>query len=184
MSWREPYRATSDTVRKISAGASNSDVDFFKEISLKPISTVRKSYKLRTVCKYEDRRESNGRAIEKHQMKEPPGISRGLFHQQAKSDGAQVLCRGLARLWIGDNVERELLSFVEVSHPGALDRADMHEDVLAAIIRLDEAEAFLAVEPLHDSLRHMLVFQIVPNTGDIPRSRPDRKGVAHMRQTP
>jgi hypothetical protein len=88
-------------------------------------------------------------------MKEPPGISRGLFHQQAKSDGAQVLCRGLARLWIGDNVERELLSFVEVSHPGALDRADMHEDVLAAIIRLDEAVALLAIEPLHDSLRHI-----------------------------
>src|SRR5712672_1027921 len=40
-------------------------------------------------------------------------------------------------------------------HPGAFDRADVHEDILAAIIRLDKAEAFLAVEPLHGSLRHM-----------------------------
>jgi hypothetical protein len=31
----------------------------------------------------------------------------------------------------------------------------VHEDILAAIIRLDEAEAFLAVEPLHGSLRHV-----------------------------
>src|SRR5258708_4696343 len=42
----------------------------------------------------------------------------------------------------------------------------------------------LAIEPLRDSLRHMLIFQIVPHTGDIPPSSPDRKGVAHMRQTP
>jgi hypothetical protein len=116
-------------------------------------------------------------------MKEPPGICQRLFHQQAKSDSAQILSRGLTRLSISNNVEGDLLSFVKAVHPGALDRADVHEDILAAVIRLDEAEAFLAVEPLHDSLRHMLVFQIVPNTGDIPRSRPDRRGVAHMRQT-
>ena len=117
-------------------------------------------------------------------MKEPPGISRGLFHQQAKSDGAQVLCRGLARLWIGDNIERDLLSLVEVSHPGAFDRADVHEDILAAIIRLDEAEAFLDVEPLHRTLSHSPVFRIVPHTGGIPPSGQNRKSVARVRQTP
>ena len=96
----------------------------------------------------------------------------------------QIVRRGLARiLSIGNNVESDLLSLVEGTHASAFDRADVHEDILAAIIRLDEAEAFLAVEPLHDSMRHMLVFQIVPHTGDIPPSRPDRKGVAHMRQT-
>jgi hypothetical protein len=30
----------------------------------------------------------------------------------------------------------------------------MHEDILAAVIRLNKAKAFLAVEPLHCSLRH------------------------------
>src|SRR6266478_4877269 len=98
-------------------------------------------------------------------MKEPPGISRRLFHQQAKSDSAQILSRGLARLSISNNVEGDLLSFVEPRHSGSFDRADVHEDILAAVIRLDEAEAFLAVEPLHDSLRHMLVFRIEPHTG-------------------
>jgi hypothetical protein len=58
----------------------------------------------------------------------------------------------------------------------------VHEDILATVIGLDESVALLAIEPLHDSLRHMFVFQIVPHTGDIPPSRPDRKGVAHMRQ--
>jgi len=43
----------------------------------------------------------------------------------------------------------------EHKHSGAFDRADVDEDVLAAAIRLDEAEAFLAIEPLHGSLRHM-----------------------------
>src|SRR6185295_4557902 len=37
---------------------------------------------------------------------------------------------------------------------GALDGADMDEHVLAAVIRLDEAEALGAVEPLHCSRSH------------------------------
>src|SRR5262249_33585783 len=52
-------------------------------------------------------------------------------------------------------VERDLLSLIEPLHPGALDRADVHENILAAVIRLDETIALLAVEPLHDSLSHM-----------------------------
>ncbi len=32
---------------------------------------------------------------------------------------------------------------------------DVHEDILAAVTRLDETEAFLAVEPLHGSFRHI-----------------------------
>jgi hypothetical protein len=30
----------------------------------------------------------------------------------------------------------------------------VHEDILAAVIRLDETEALLAIEPLYGSLRH------------------------------
>jgi hypothetical protein len=41
---------------------------------------------------------------------------------------------------------------VEIAHPGAFHRADVNENVLTAIIRLDEAEAFLAVEPLYRTL--------------------------------
>jgi hypothetical protein len=31
----------------------------------------------------------------------------------------------------------------------------MHEDILTTVVRLDETEAFLAVEPLYGSLRHV-----------------------------
>jgi len=47
------------------------------------------------------------------------------------------------------------LSLIEPMHPCAFDSADVHEDILAAVIRLDESEALLAVEPLHGSLRHI-----------------------------
>jgi hypothetical protein len=37
----------------------------------------------------------------------------------------------------------------------AFDRANVHEDVLATVIRLDESKALLAIEPLHDSLHYV-----------------------------
>jgi hypothetical protein len=73
----------------------------------------------------------------------------------------QIVRRGLACLSIGDNVEGDFLSLVEGTHTSAFDRADVHEDILAAVIRLDKAEAFLVVEELHGSLGHMISsFQI------------------------
>jgi hypothetical protein len=48
------------------------------------------------------------------------------------------------------------LSFAKAVHAGALDCADMHEYVFAAIIRLNESEALLAVEPFHCSLCHKM----------------------------
>jgi hypothetical protein len=52
------------------------------------------------------------------------------------------------------------LSFVEAMHPGAFDSTDVHEHILAAVIRLDEAEAFLAIKPFYRALRHMTFFQV------------------------
>jgi hypothetical protein len=71
------------------------------------------------------------------------------------SEDGQVLRRGLSRPSIGHDFERNLLSFIKAIHAGALNRADVHKHVLAAIIRLNEAEAFLAVEPFHGSLHHV-----------------------------
>src|SRR5262245_34976322 len=70
------------------------------------------------------------------------------------SAGAQVVGGRFAGAAISGHVERDLLTFVQRAHSGAFDRADVHEDVLTAVIRLNEAEAFLAVEPLHGSLGH------------------------------
>ena len=45
-------------------------------------------------------------------------------------------------------------------HPSTFDCADVHEDILAAVIRLDEAEALLDIEPLHGSLRHLALLSV------------------------
>lgn len=74
-----------------------------------------------------------------------------------QSDRAQILSRGFAGLAIGNNIEGDLLSFVQPIHTCAFDRADVHEDIVASIIRLNEAEALLAVEPFYGSLRHIAV---------------------------
>jgi hypothetical protein len=78
-----------------------------------------------------------------------------------RSGSAQIVGRGFAGPSIGDNVERDLLSLVEAMQSGAFDCADVHEDILAAVIWLDEAEAFLSIEPLHGSLRHIFSFRYV-----------------------
>ena len=50
---------------------------------------------------------------------------------------------------------RELLGVSEMSGPaGALDSADVDEDVLAAVVGLNETEALLGVEPLNSASRH------------------------------
>jgi hypothetical protein len=90
---------------------------------------------------------------------------------RCRSDGAQIFGRGLARLSISDNVVRDLLSLVEALHSGAFDRADMHEHILAAVIWLDEAKAFLAIEPFHGSLRHISSLRCVCNEAARQRSR-------------
>ncbi len=81
----------------------------------------------------------------------------GYGSSRCRSDGLEILRRGLARiLSIGNNVESDLLSLVEGIHASAFDRADVHEDVLAAIFRLDKAEASLVIEELHGSFCHMI----------------------------
>jgi hypothetical protein len=66
----------------------------------------------------------------------------------------QIVGRGLAGPTIDDNLERDLLSYVEVMHSCTFDGPDVHENILAASLRLNETEASLGVEPLHGSLRH------------------------------
>jgi len=78
-------------------------------------------------------------------------------------DGAQIACRGLSAL--GHNVERDFLSLVEAMQPGAFHSADVDEDVLAAVVRLDEAKAFLAVEPLYGSSHHVTLLSSVCMSG-------------------
>jgi hypothetical protein len=73
------------------------------------------------------------------------------------SNCAQVFCRRLARFSIGDDFEGDLLPLVQPIKASAFDRADVHEDVVASVIWLNEAETLLAVEPFHGSLGHIAV---------------------------
>ena len=81
----------------------------------------------------------------------------------ADLDSVQIVRRGLACLSIGDNVESDLLSLVEDTHASAFDRADVHEDIFAAIVWLDKAEALLVIEELHGSFCHIASFRYVCN---------------------
>src|SRR4029453_18361286 len=54
------------------------------------------------------------------------------------------------------HVELDDLPFIKRAVASRLDRAEMHEDVLAGL-RGDKAKALLGVEPLHGSNRHVLV---------------------------
>src|SRR5258705_6913999 len=74
------------------------------------------------------------------------------------SNGLQVLGRRLPGLTVVDDFEGDLLAFLELVEPSALDRADVDEDVLAAILRLDKSVALLGVEPLHGAFAHFWSF--------------------------
>ena len=64
--------------------------------------------------------------------------------------GAAVLLR----------VERDLLTLVEATQPGALQGGGVDEYVLAAIVRLDEAEALLTIIEFYGARRHLDILSL------------------------
>jgi hypothetical protein len=78
----------------------------------------------------------------------------GIMRVRGTLDGAQIFGGGLAGPAVSNDVESDFLAFVKSAHAGAFDRADMNEDVVTAVFRLDEAEALLVVEPLHSTRIH------------------------------
>jgi hypothetical protein len=72
------------------------------------------------------------------------------------SDFLELVGGGLAAAAILDDLVAHLLAFAQIAQAGALDGADMNENVRAAIIGLDEAEAFLTIEPFHGAGSHFI----------------------------
>src|SRR5690348_6924720 len=72
----------------------------------------------------------------------------------------QIGRRAFAAARVALDVEADLLALVQVADARALDGRDVHEHVLAAIIRLDEAEALLGVKPFYGADRHSVVFHV------------------------
>jgi hypothetical protein len=70
----------------------------------------------------------------------------------------EVVRRHFATLAIGDELETHLVAFTQIIVTGAFDRADVDEGVAAAIVRLNEAKTFLAIEPFYGSRSHRVVF--------------------------
>src|SRR6266581_908305 len=76
------------------------------------------------------------------QRKLPDAWASGLISRLRNRLDVLKVCGGqLAAL--AHNVVGELLPFIEVTHSGALDCGNMHEDVLSAVGRLNETETFL-----------------------------------------
>src|SRR3954466_3822697 len=79
----------------------------------------------------------------------PPACGR---LREVSSDRPDV--GGLRALLALRHVELDALVLVERAVAVGLDRREVHEDVGAAAVLCDEAEALLSVEPLHRALRH------------------------------
>jgi hypothetical protein len=66
----------------------------------------------------------------------------------------KILSRALAATVVLDNVEAELLAFHDRAQTSAFDGGDVDENVRAAIVGLDEAEALGRIEELDGSDSH------------------------------
>ena len=66
----------------------------------------------------------------------------------------QVVCRHLAGLAVLDELEADLLAVVEATHTSALNSRDVDENVLAAVVRLNEAEALCGIKPFYCASGH------------------------------
>src|SRR5690606_29604351 len=105
-----------------------------------------------------------------HREKRAPGGSPRRASQKAGTGGpapivvsnavlrvGQVDGRLLARALVALQLVADALAFVQRAEARAFDGGDVDEHVLAAILRLDEAVALLAVDPLYGALRHFSI---------------------------
>ena len=70
---------------------------------------------------------------------------------------SQVISGHLAGLAIFDQVVSNLLPVVQAAHARSFDGGGVNEDIVSAIVRLDEAVALRRVEPFHGTSRHDVV---------------------------
>jgi hypothetical protein len=74
--------------------------------------------------------------------------------KQYRLYGLQITSRHLARLVVALEVEADLLAFYDFAHSGALNGRDVDEGVSAAVVRLNEAEAFGGIKPFNCASGH------------------------------
>jgi hypothetical protein len=76
--------------------------------------------------------------------------------QQGELDRLEFVSRRFASAAILGDLVAHLLAFVQIAQTGALDGADMNEYVTSTLIRLDESEALLGIEPFYDASSHVV----------------------------
>jgi hypothetical protein len=90
------------------------------------------------------------------------------------SDFLELIGGGFAGAAVLGDLVAHLLAFAQIAETGALDSADVNENVRTAIIGLDESEALLTIEPFHSSGSLVVSPNIVSGEGPHTRGRVDR----------
>jgi len=80
----------------------------------------------------------------------PPGFD---FKANDRGSNHLEISSGLLAA-LGHDFEADLLALVQRAHTGTLNCRDVHEHILRAIVRLNEAVALLSIEKFHSSDRH------------------------------
>jgi hypothetical protein len=75
-------------------------------------------------------------------------------HAAQALSGLELTCGHLARLAILLKFESQLLTFNDRAHPSAFNGRDVNENVGAAVVRLNEAEALGGVKPFYCASGH------------------------------
>src|ERR1700716_1434200 len=98
----------------------------------------------------------------------PSARAGGLRHALPKLPDPQILRRSLPL--VGHFLIAHLCTLIECAEPSFLDRGDVHEHILAAVIGLNESIALCRVEPLHRSGCHLgrLPYPIRPKDNLMP----------------
>jgi hypothetical protein len=73
---------------------------------------------------------------------------------RVKSCSLELLGGHLAGPAVAGDLEAELLAFLQIAHTCALDCGDVYEHILAAVVRLNEAETLGGIEPFNDAGGH------------------------------
>ena len=98
-----------------------------------------------------------GRSLEPTSKRSPAEAGRSRWNLFADP---QITCRLFAP--IGNNLIVDRRAFIEGAQARALKRRDMHEHVLAAALRLNEAVSFCWIEPFNSTSSHSTLHRMLP----------------------
>lgn len=71
----------------------------------------------------------------------------------------QVFCRSFSL--ICHFLVAHFVTLIQAAEASSFDRGDVHENILAAVVRLNEAETLRWIEPLNGTYSHVADLQII-----------------------